>query len=199
MASSLSIAGFPHSGGRFDQIRGGSRRQDLIKSPEDANKRVMHWILLTIIGVTLIFVSYRLPNVALGTLIALLLAGVIAYFATEDVSDTRSSVETTVITLSNLNLEPSYADSYQLTGRIENQDPSSMLSSARVTITLQDCLKKPEDNQDHCTIISEQNEGLHLMVPPAQASDFSISFFPGELHLQGELRWKVTLIEVKSD
>lgn len=159
----------------------------------------MHWFLLAIIGVTLIIVSYRLPRVALGTLIALLVTGVIAFFATENISDNRSSVDRSDITFGNLNIEPSYADSYQLTGRINNHDPSTMLSSARITVTLQDCLTTPEGGPDRCTVISEQNEGIHLMVPPNQARDFSISFFPGELHIQGQLRPKVTLIEVKSN
>jgi len=149
----------------------------------------MTWVALVIVAIILIAMSMYYPRTAFGLLGTLLVAGVIVYRLTGTNEGSRP-IAAEQLQLQNLHMKKSYADSYDLIGRIRNNADRS-LREFSVLVQALDC---PETtDRKNCSIVGEKNVSVYLQVPPQQARDFRENVYFGQIQPVGSLQWRYQL------
>ncbi len=149
----------------------------------------MTWIALLIVAVILIAMSMYYPRIAFSLLGVLLVSAIIIYRLTgSDVNG--QSIPPEKLALENLHMQKSYADSYDLLGRIRN-NADRPLREFSVLVQALDC-PQAKDTVD-CSIIGEKNISVYIQVPSRQARDFRENIYFGQIQPTKTLAWRYHL------
>ncbi len=155
----------------------------------------MHWVLLGIIAVALLFASARYPKFAFGTLAALLGLGIALYFLSlDEVRQGQQRITVDQVLLSHVEMTRGYAGSYNFSGRLTNQSADHALREVEIRVVMSDCPPQAADAADECVIIGETVKRIAREVPPGQARDFRESVFFSAAHPKGDVRWQHAVI-----
>ncbi len=83
--------------------------------------------------------------------------------------------------------------SFRLTGRVQNKNPLSPLTTIRLKVTLQDCVNVPND----CETVGETMENLYVTVPSLQSRDLNESvYFSSFNGFKGTPNWLYSIVDV---
>lgn len=156
----------------------------------------MQWLfLLGVLVCALLFPKFR--KVLL--IVALLSAGVIAYFRISSYSKesaSKSRINLSEVELIDVRLVSDDPNYYTIRGRVRNVSEHYTMSDFKLRVTLEDCI-----GEGPCNVVyQEAKSPLIEPVPPGQARNFEISSI-GSYHmrLKGSLKWHYELTEVRSE
>ncbi|MFZ0488410.1 MAG: hypothetical protein WAL83_15555 [Arenicellales bacterium] len=96
--------------------------------------------------------------------------------------------------LNNLEMTRQYRTSYRMTARLVNTSAEFTLRSLKVTITASDCKNAGAD----CIVVGEDQRTVTEEIPPGQARDIVEQYVFPRFVLQGELKWRYRISEVKA-
>lgn len=154
----------------------------------------MHWVLLAGIVVVLIIASIRFPKIGLSVLGIAIAVGLFLFLRTEgEVEKTRMLIRPSQIQLDHIEFSPSYADSYNITGRIRNQSSEHTLTEVSLQVVMSDCVKSGEQD-DNCEIVGEVTTRIIKHIPPGQARDFNDNIQFAQAKLRGQVAWEYTVV-----
>lgn len=154
----------------------------------------MHWVLLAGIVVVLIIASMRFPKIGLSVLGVTIAVGLVLFLRTEgEVEKTKTLIRPSQIQLDHIEFSPSYADTYNIAGRIRNQSSEYTLTEVSLQVVMSDCVKAEEQNDD-CEIVGEVTTRIIKHIPPGQARDFNDNIHFAQAKPRGHVAWKYTVV-----
>ena len=158
----------------------------------------MHWIILGIVALALVAISVRYPRLAFTILIALL-GGAVLLLQIIPGERERASAQISVsdVELLMVNIAPSYANSFELNGRLGNHSSDVELSETTLEVRLRDCSSDSERTTDNCQVLGVAHPRVTLLVPPGQSRDFSISVNFPRVQVHGETDWDTAVSTVR--
>ena len=158
----------------------------------------MHWIILGILALALVAISVRYPRLAFAILIVLL-GGAVLLLQIIPGERERESVQISVseVELLMMDIAPSYANSFDLSGRLGNHSNDAELSETTLEVELRDCSSDSERVANNCPVLGIAHPRITLVVPPGQVRDFSISVNFPRVQVRGEADWETTISTVK--
>ena len=156
----------------------------------------MHWIILGIVALALVAISVRYPRLAFTILIALL-GGAVLLLQIIPGERERASARISVsdVELLMVNIAPSYANSFELNGRLGNHSSDAELSETTLEVRLRDCSSDLERTADNCLVLGVAHPRVTL--PPGQARDFRIRVSFPRVQVRGEADWDTTVSTVR--
>jgi len=158
----------------------------------------MHWIILGILALALVAISVRYPRLAFAILIVLV-GGAVVLLQIIPGERERESAQISVseVELLMVDIAPSYANSFDLSGRLGNHSNDAELSETTLEVRLRDCSSDSEHTAVDCAVLGVAHPRVTLAVPPGQARDFSISVSFPRVQVRGEADWETTVSAVK--
>lgn len=155
----------------------------------------MTWIFLGVIALALIVLSLRYPKVAFMLLFALVCAGVILYrLGLDETNRSSSLISSDQIELQDPEMEPGYADSYNLSTRLLNNHDRATLVEFTLHTKMEDCNESATD----CVLIGETDTRISLVVPPRQARDLLKNIYFDHAIVKGVVKWTHTISKTRS-
>jgi len=152
----------------------------------------MQWVILALTVLGLLLMASRYPKIASGILGALLLF--IGLLLVLDSSDKKTaSSRAAELELINTRMTPSYADSYNFSGRISNNS-ESIIREITIQVTLKDCA---DDDDGSCSVIGEEIARLPVAIPAGQARDFDENVYLGPSKPEHEARWEYLILDAQ--
>jgi len=156
----------------------------------------MQWALLGIIVIALFLISGRYPKIAFSALGALVFGvATLVILSEDDARLYRRQISAEQIEIGNFTVQPAYAGSYRISGRIVNRHDDALLKGFMLNVVMQDCASTADDD---CLIVGQSSERIVTSIPPGQARDFSTNAYFGEPAVNGEKRWQFTVSEPRS-
>lgn len=156
----------------------------------------MQWALLGIIVIALFLISGRYPKIAFSALAALVFGvATLVILSEDDARLLRRQVSVEQIDIGNFTVQPAYAGSYRVSGRIVNRHDEASLKGFVLNVVMQDCVVASDDD---CLIVGQSSERVVTSIPPGQARDFTANAYFGEPAVNGEKRWQFTVSEPRS-
>ena len=154
----------------------------------------MHWVVLGIIGISLIVAASRYPKLAFSLLAVLIgLVLVVLQFNSARHERSASVVSAADVGFADILFSPGYAGSYNMSGQLINRSIKSGIAEIGLSVTMMVCGKKNADDQLDCSEIAQVRTRINIEIPPGQAENFSINLtFPNQ-QFQGEPEWVYTV------
>ena len=160
------------------------------------NTRVcdMHWVVLGIIGISLIVAASRYPKLAFSMLAVLIgIVLVVLQFNSARHERSASLVSATDVGFANILFSPGYAGSYNMSGQLINRSIKSGIAEIELSVTMLDCGKKNAGGQSDCSEITQVHTRINIEIPPGEAEEFSTNLtFPNK-QFEGEPEWEYTV------
>jgi len=159
----------------------------------------MLWIGLVIalgllVGALIVNYGYRHSVMIVSLLVAAVIAALAWHIRYGDDKGT-GLISAGELTLEKLELTRQYRSSYRMTGRLVNHSDQYTLESVTITITASDCTG-PE--RDECIVVGQDTRVHGVEIPPGQARDILEQYVFPRFVLQGELRWRPQITEIKA-
>jgi len=156
----------------------------------------MLWIALVIalgllVGALIITYGYRHSMLIVMVVLAAVIAALVWYLRFGDPQG-AGLIQPSELQLTNLDMTRQYRSSYRMTARLVNRSPDYALRSVTITITASDCT-------DDCIVIGEAERTINVDIPPRQARDIAEQYVFSRFSLQGELRWRHGLSEIRAE
>lgn len=158
----------------------------------------MLWIILVIAaglltGWLIISYGYRHSILIVLLLLAVVIAGLVWYVRFGQQAGT-DLIRPADVELNNLEMTRQYRTSYQMTARLVNNSSEFTLRSLKITITASDCTNAGAN----CIVVGEDDRTVTVEIPPRQARDIVEQYVFPRFVLQGELKWKSRMSEIKA-
>lgn len=158
----------------------------------------MLWIILVIaagLGVGWLIVTYGYRHSILIALVVLAAGiGVLAWYVRFGDQPGTGLITPQEVQLNNMQMTREYRSSYQMAGRLVNDSKKFTLVSVKITITASDCKSGGAD----CIVVGEDHRSVSVEIPPGQARDVVEEYMFPRFVLQGQLKWRYRLSEIKA-
>ena len=157
----------------------------------------MHWIVLGIVGLTLVVSASRFPRLAfalLGVLIAVAVITVQLNSKNDERSD--SLISNSEIELSQVTMNLGYAGSYDMKGILGNRSLASSIVEVVVQIKMLDCPTQGKTDWVACNELGSTSPRLTSDVPPRHNQEFNTNLSVHEPNVLGYLTWDYQISRV---
>ena len=157
----------------------------------------MHWIVLGIVGLTLVVSASRFPRLAfalLGVLIAVAVITVQLNSKNDERSD--SLISNTEVELSQVSLTSGYAGSYDVKGVLRNRSLVSSIVEVVVQIEILDCPTQGKTDRVDCNKLGWTTARITSDVPPGHNQDFNTNLSIHVSEVSGYLAWDYQISKV---
>ena len=157
----------------------------------------MHWIVLGIVGLTLVVSASRFPRLAfalLGVLIAVAVITVQLNSKNDERSD--SLISDSEVELSQVAMTSGYAGSYDMKGILRNGSLVSSIVEVVVQVEMLDCPTQVETDRVNCNGLGRATARITKDVPPGQNQAFNTNLsFPAS-EVSGYISWDYQISQV---
>jgi hypothetical protein len=158
----------------------------------------MHWILLAVLAVVLIVTSSRFPKLGFSLLGLLTASAAGLYYMSDDIKPGRlQTLEPSMITIENIQMSPSYRESFKASGSIRNTSPDHDVTELSIRFSVNDCPSTAVEDSSECEVISQVVEPFRLHIPLGGKVSFEQSVSPRRVLVKGSRRWTFKVVEVK--
>ena len=157
----------------------------------------MHWIVLGIVGLTLVVSASRFPRLAfslLGVLIAVAVITVQLNSKNDERSD--SLISNSEIELSQVTMNLGYAGSYDMKGILGNRSLASSIVEVVVQIKMLDCPTQGKTDWVDCNELGSTSTRITSDVPPGHNQEFNTNLSIHEPNVSGYLTWDYRISRV---
>ena len=157
----------------------------------------MHWIVLGIVGLTLVVSASRFPRLAfslLGVLIAVAVITVQLNSKNDERSD--SLISNSEIELSQVTMNLGYAGSYDMKGTLGNHSLVSSIVEVVVQIKMLDCPTQGKTDWVDCNELGSTSTRITSDVPPGHNQEFNTNLSIHEPNVSGYLTWDYRISRV---
>ena len=148
-----------------------------------------------------IYVLFRLPEMRIaGTLIFVVLVGGLGYYtltapAAPEAELNRITADEIMLEGVDLALDPRVST---LTGRVENNSPSYILTGLTFDVKIYDC-PAADTPLSACFTIGEDSKEAHFSAPPGQLRAFEAALIFANLpNVEGVLRWDYSVVALRA-
>jgi hypothetical protein len=156
----------------------------------------MHWVLLGVLALVLIFSASRFPKLAFSLLAVLVAVAAAMYYMSDPESDgLPQSLDPSLVEVGNVTMAPYYADAFRAIGDITNHSDRHDLTDLIIRFSVEDCVQR-EGAEEECTLVSHVDERVRVHVPPGATRSFEQPVSPRRTAVEGKRRWKFKVIEV---
>lgn len=147
----------------------------------------------------LVIAAVLIKSVAFRIAAGLLIAGAIVLIVVEQM-ETRKETEEALtrippsqLQLTDVTLNPAYANSYRLAGRVINRSPRYSVTGIAFRVKVEDCPAPPA--AAGCVTIGEGRAAIAPTIPPGQARDFDelVTFDKGAPAVRGQMKWSYVI------
>lgn len=156
---------------------------------------IMHWILLAVVVVGLLYLAWYFPRVGFAVLGGIVVAGVVVVLVTTDlVRGARGRLPVGAIVIEAPRMQLTYANSYRFMADLVNQHPIYTLQEVVVSITMLDCAGEAAA---HCQTLDTHAVSFEVWIPPlesrmvAQTATFAAT-------PRDTVRWLFTVSDTRS-
>ena len=157
----------------------------------------MHWIVLGIVGLTLVVSASRFPRLAfalLGVLIAVAVITVQLNSKYDERSD--SLISNSEVELSQVTLTSGYGGSYDMKGILRNRSLASSIVEVVVQIELLDCPTQGKTDRGDCNELGRTTTRITSDVSPGHNQGFNINVSIHVPKVSGYLTWDYQISRV---
>ena len=157
----------------------------------------MHWLVLGIVGLTLVVSASRYPRLAF-TLLVVLIAVAIMTIQLNSKNDERSDslISDSEVELSQVTLTSGYAGSYDMTGILRNHSLDSSIVEVVVHIEMLDCPTHGKTDLVDCNGLGWATARITKDVPPGQKQAFNANLSFPESKVAGYITWNYGISNV---
>ncbi|KAA3632125.1 MAG: hypothetical protein DWQ08_03940 [Proteobacteria bacterium] len=157
----------------------------------------MHWVLLAVLALVLIFAASRFPKLAFSLLAVLIAVAAGLYYVSDPPSDgLPEHLDPSQVEVDNVIMAPYYAGGFKATGVIRNHSEHYDLTELVIRFTVEDCIDA-EGDEKTCSVLSQVEERVLIHVPPGTAKSFEQPVSPRRTKVEGTRRWKFKVVEVE--
>ena len=158
----------------------------------------MHWIILGVLALALVAISVRYPRLAFAILVVLLGSAILLVQMIPGERERQSArISPADVDVLTLEFIPSYADSFDLIGRLANRSVDTVLSETTLAVELRDCSTESDGDAKNCPVLGVAYPTVTLEVPPGHARDFRVNPSFPRITVQETAEWKTTVSEVR--
>ncbi len=157
----------------------------------------MHWIVLGIVGLTLVVSASRFPRLAfvlLGVLIAVAVITVQLNSKNDERSD--SLISNSEVELSQVTLTSGYAGSYNMKGILSNRSLASSIVEVVLEIEMLDCPTPGKTDRVQCNELGWTTARITSDVPPGHNQEFNTNLSIHATKVSGYLIWDYQISNV---
>ena len=157
----------------------------------------MHWIVLGIVGLTLVVSASRYPRLAFALLVVLLVVAIIT-FKLNSKNDERSDslISNSEVELSQVTLTSGYGGSYDMKGILRNRSLASSIVEVVVQIEMLDCPTKGKTDRVDCNELGRTTTRITSDVSPGHNQEFNINMSIHVPKVSGYLTWDYQISKV---
>lgn len=156
----------------------------------------MHWVLLAILALVLIFSASRFPKLAFSLLAMLVAVAAGLYYMSDPASDgLPQSLDPSLVEVGNVTMSPYYAGAFRATGDITNHSDRFDLTDLIIRFSVEDCASVDGAGEE-CTPVSHVDERVRVHVPPGATRSFEQPVSPRRTAVEGKRRWKFKVVDV---
>ena len=150
----------------------------------------MHWIVLGIVGLTLVVSASRFPRLAFA-LLGVLLAVAVITVQLNSKNDERSDslISNSEVELSQVTLTSGYAGSYDMKGILRNRSLGSSIVEVVVQIEMLDCPTQDKIDRVDCSELGSTTARITSDVPPGHNQEFNSNLSIHASEVSGYLTW----------
>ena len=157
----------------------------------------MHWIVLGIVGLTLVVSASRFPRLAFA-LLSVLIAVAVITVQLNSKNDERSDslISNSEVELSQMILTSGYAGSYDIKGILRNRSLASSIVEVVVQIEMLDCPTQGKKDQIDCNELGSTTTRITSDVPPGHNQEFNTNLSIQASKVSGYLTWDYQISKV---
>lgn len=157
----------------------------------------MHWVLLAVLALVLIFSASRFPKLAFSLLAVLIAVAAGLYYLSDPPSDgLPERLDPSQVQVGGVTMAPYYAGGFKATGSITNNSEHYDLTELVIRFTVEDCVDG-EASEPACNTLSQADERVRVHVPPGATRSFEQPVSPQRTRVEGTRRWKFKVVEVE--
>ena len=147
----------------------------------------------------LVIAAVLIKSTAFRIVAGLLIAGAVVLIVMEQ-RETRQETEQSLtriqpseLQLTDVALNPGYANSFRLAGRVINRSPRHTVSGIAFKVKVEDC--PVAGQQAGCVTIGEGRARIAPTIPPGHARDFDelVAFDKASPTVRGQMKWSYTI------
>lgn len=147
----------------------------------------------------LVIAAVLIKSVAFRIVAGFLIAGAIALIVVEqretrkETEDAMTRIKPVDLQMTDVALNPGYANSYRLAGRVVNRSARHTLTGMVFNVKVEDCKLPPAAAT--CVTIGEGRVRIAPTVPPGHARDFDelVAFDKASPTVRGQMKWSYTI------
>ena len=125
----------------------------------------MHWIILGVLALALVAISVRYPRLAFAILVVLLGSAILLLQIIPGERERQSArILVNDVDVLTVKFVPSYADSFDLIGRLSNRSVDTVLSETTLAVELRDCSTESDGDTKNCPVLGSVSY-THLTLP----------------------------------
>ena len=157
----------------------------------------MHWIVLGIVGLTLVVSASRFPRLAFALLGVLIVVAVIT-MQLNSKNDERSDslISNSEVELSQVTLTSGYGGSYDMKGILRNRSLASSIVEGVVHIEMLDCPTQSKTDRVDCNELGRTTARITSDVPPGHNQEFNTNLSIHATEVSGYLTWDYQISNV---
>ena len=157
----------------------------------------MHWIVLGIVGLTLVVSASRFPRLAFA-LLGVLIAVAVITVQLNSKNDERSDalISNSEVELSQVTLTSGYGGSYDMKGVLRNRSLASSIVEVVVQIEMLDCPPKGKTDRGDCNERGRTTTRITSDVSPGHNQEFNINVSIHVPKVSGYLTWDYQISKV---
>lgn len=156
----------------------------------------MHWVLIAVLALVLVFSASRFPRLAFSLLAVLVAVAAGLYYVSEPpVEGVPLSLDPSMVEVGGVVMEPYYAGAYRATGVITNHSEGHDLTDLVIRFSVEDCTSN-DAGEEECKLVSQVEERVRVHVPAGATQEFEQPVSPRSTEVEGKRRWKFKVIEV---
>lgn len=154
-------------------------------------------ILLVVAAIIVKSVAFR---VVVGVLVtaALVLIVIQQRSTHQENEESLTRIRAAELQLTDVVLNPGYANSFRIAGRVVNRSPAHTLTGLTFRVTIEDCPLQPP--QAVCVTLGEGRAAITPNAPPGHARDFDeqLTFGKGSPAVRGRLKWSYVIETIRA-
>jgi len=157
----------------------------------------MHWIVLGIVGLTLVVSASRFPRLAFALLGVLIVVAVITVQLNSK-NDERSDslISNSEVELFKVTLTSGYGGSYDMKGILRNRSLASSIVEVVVQIQMLDCPTQGKSDRVDCNELGRITTRITSDVPPGHNQEFNTNLSIQASKVSGYLTWDYQISKV---
>ena len=157
----------------------------------------MHWIVLGIVGLTLVVSASRFPRLAFA-LLGVLIVGAVIIVQLNSKNDERSDslISDSEVELSQVAMTSGYAGSYDMKGILRNGSLVSSIVEVVVQVEMLDCPTQVETHRVNCNGLGWATARITKDVPPGQNQAFNTNLSFPTSEVSGYISWDYQVSQV---